>query len=159
MTLTTDKTPQAGRRRFRTLPLHVVLIVVGAVMAVPLLYAVVSGFKSTDQLSGNPVGLPDPWVVSNYTDILGSGSFWRLVGNSTLIAVATTVIVVAVSALAAFSGQTRVWPRTFWWLARARSTISSPAVQSKTPGSGSVAYHFIPLPGVIWSNSLPRRAV
>ncbi|GAB2829736.1 carbohydrate ABC transporter permease [Streptomyces chlorus] len=62
-----------------------------------------SGFKSTDQLSGNPVGLPDPWVGANYTGILASGDFWRLVGNSTLIAIATALIVVAVSALAAFS--------------------------------------------------------
>ncbi|MFF3336458.1 carbohydrate ABC transporter permease [Streptomyces sp. NPDC002888] len=72
-------------------------------MAVPLLYAVFSGFKSTDQLSRNPIGLPDPWVSSNYTGILGSGDFWRMLGNSTLIAVGTTVLVVAVSALAAFS--------------------------------------------------------
>lgn len=91
------------RRRGRTLPVHAVLVVVGAVMAVPLLYAVLSGFKSTDQLSRNPFGLPDPWVTSNYTDILGSGSFWRLLGSSTVIAVGTTVVVVAVSALAAFS--------------------------------------------------------
>ncbi|WP_330469257.1 carbohydrate ABC transporter permease [Streptomyces longwoodensis] len=72
-------------------------------MAVPLLYAVLSGFKSTDQLSRNPVGLPDPWVTSNYTGILASGSFWQLVGSSTFIAIGTTVLVVAVSALAAFS--------------------------------------------------------
>ncbi|UXY24406.1 carbohydrate ABC transporter permease [Streptomyces cynarae] len=72
-------------------------------MAVPVLYALLSGFKSTDQLSRNPIGLPDPWVTSNYTGILGSGSFWRMVGSSTFIAVATTVLVVAVSALAAFS--------------------------------------------------------
>ncbi|MCZ9346916.1 carbohydrate ABC transporter permease, partial [Streptomyces sp. TRM76130] len=41
-----------GRRRGRTarsLPLHIVLTAVGAVMAVPLLYAVLSGFKSSDQ--------------------------------------------------------------------------------------------------------------
>lgn len=72
-------------------------------MAVPLLYAMISGFKSTSRLSGDPIGLPHPWVISNCTGILGSGSFWRLIGNSTLIAVATTVLVVAVSALAAFS--------------------------------------------------------
>lgn len=91
------------KRRGRSLPLHVVLVAVGAVMGVPLLYAVFSGFKSTDQLSRNPIGLPDPWVTSNYTGILGSGDFWRMLGNSTLIAVGTTVLVVAVSALAAFS--------------------------------------------------------
>ncbi|WP_328884552.1 carbohydrate ABC transporter permease [Streptomyces sp. NBC_00299] len=72
-------------------------------MVVPLLYAVVSGFKSTDELSRNPVGLPESWVAGNYTDILGSGDFWRLIGNSTLIAVGTTVLLVAVSALSAFS--------------------------------------------------------
>ncbi|MCQ9183900.1 carbohydrate ABC transporter permease [Streptomyces sp. IBSBF 2953] len=83
--------------------MHLLLVIAGGVMAVPLVYAVLSGFKSTDQLSRNPIGLPDPWVPSNYTDILGSGSFWRLVGSSTLIAVGTTVVVVAVSALAAFS--------------------------------------------------------
>ena len=92
-----------GKSRGKTLPVHIVLVTVGAVMAVPLLYAIVSGFKSTDQLSRNPIGLPDPWVTSNYTGILGSGSFWQLVGSSTLIAIGTTVIVVAASALAAFS--------------------------------------------------------
>ncbi|MEV7389649.1 MULTISPECIES: carbohydrate ABC transporter permease [unclassified Streptomyces] len=95
----------SGSRRtpVRNLPLHLVLVLVGAVMVVPLLYALISGFKSTAELSRNPVGLPHSWVTSNYTGILGSGAFWRLVGNSTLIAVVTTVLVVAVSALAAFS--------------------------------------------------------
>ncbi|POX45378.1 carbohydrate ABC transporter permease [Streptomyces sp. Ru72] len=107
MTLTkagpTTRRPPKGATRTRTLPMHAVLVVVGAVMAVPVVYALLSGFKSTGQLSRNPIGLPDPWVTSNYTGILGSGSFWRMVGSSTFIAVATTVLVVAVSALAAFS--------------------------------------------------------
>jgi raffinose/stachyose/melibiose transport system permease protein len=107
MTLTkagpTTRQPRKGATRGRTLPVHAVLVVVGALMAVPVVYALLSGFKSTDQLSRNPIGLPDPWVTSNYTGILGSGSFWRMVGSSTFIAVATTVLVVAVAALAAFS--------------------------------------------------------
>nr|WP_217242139.1 carbohydrate ABC transporter permease [Streptomyces sp. AC555_RSS877] len=93
----------ARKTRGKSLPVHVVLIVAGAVMVVPLVYAMVSGFKSTDELSRNPIGLPDSWVISNYTDILGSGAFWQLLGSSTLIAVGTTVIAVAASALAAFS--------------------------------------------------------
>ncbi|MFF0087136.1 carbohydrate ABC transporter permease [Streptomyces canus] len=72
-------------------------------MVVPLVYAVLSGFKSTDELSSNPFGLPKHWLTSNYTDILTGGDFWRLLGSSTLIAVGTTVLVVAASALAAFS--------------------------------------------------------
>ncbi|MGW7074840.1 carbohydrate ABC transporter permease [Streptomyces sp. NPDC054866] len=93
----------AGRRRFGKVPLYVIVWVVGIVMVTPLLYALVSGFKSTDQLSSNPFGLPSPWVTSNYTDILASGSFWRMLGSSTLIAIGTTVLTVGAAALAAFS--------------------------------------------------------
>ncbi|MEU1014199.1 carbohydrate ABC transporter permease [Streptomyces sp. NPDC005900] len=92
-----------ARRTLRSAPLYVLLWLVGAVMVTPLLYAFVSGFKSTDQLSRNTFGLPSPWVTSNYTDILASGSFWRMLGASTLIAVGTTVLTVGAAALAAFA--------------------------------------------------------
>jgi raffinose/stachyose/melibiose transport system permease protein len=87
----------------RTLPLHVVVWVVGVFMVGPLLFGVLSGFKSTAQLSQNTFGLPHPWVLSNYQEIATSGSFWRMIGNSTLIAVTTTVLMVGVAALAAFA--------------------------------------------------------
>lgn len=93
----------AGRSRLRSMPLYVTVWLVGVLMVTPLLYAFVSGFKSTDQLSRNPFGLPSPWVTSNYTDVLASGSFWRMLGSSTLIAVGTTVLTVGAAALAAFA--------------------------------------------------------
>ncbi|NJC85057.1 carbohydrate ABC transporter permease [Planosporangium mesophilum] len=86
----------------KTVPLHLISIVIGAFVVVPILFGVLGGFKDNGQLSTNPFGLPHPWVPSNYTDILASGSFWRQLANSTLIAVATTVLVVLVSAMAAF---------------------------------------------------------
>jgi raffinose/stachyose/melibiose transport system permease protein len=91
------------RRTLRSVPLYVVVWLVGAVMVTPLLYAFVSGFKSTGQLSRNTFGLPSPWVTSNYTDVLASGSFWRMLGASTMIAVGTTVLTVGAAALAAFA--------------------------------------------------------
>ncbi|MFC7307153.1 carbohydrate ABC transporter permease [Streptomyces monticola] len=91
------------RSRLRSVPLYVIVWLVGIVMVTPLLYALVSGFKSTDQLSRNTFGLPSPWVTSNYTDVLASGAFWRMLGSSTLIAVGTTVLTVGTAALAAFA--------------------------------------------------------
>ena len=82
--------------------LYFVLLLVAAVILVPLAYAVLGGFRSTGQIAANPIALPDPWVPENYTTLLASGSFWRDVANSTVIAAITTVVVVAVSALAAF---------------------------------------------------------
>ncbi|GGS22557.1 sugar ABC transporter permease [Streptomyces aureoverticillatus] len=92
-----------ARGRLRSAPLYVIVWVVGVVMVTPLLYALVSGFKSNDELSRNTFGLPSTWVTSNYTDVLASGSFWRMLGSSTLIAVGTTVLTVGAAALAAFA--------------------------------------------------------
>jgi raffinose/stachyose/melibiose transport system permease protein len=69
---------------------------------VPLMFSVLGGFRSNQQLVEQPVGLPDPWVTSNYTDTLANGDFWRQVGNSTLIAILTTMLVLPAASLAAF---------------------------------------------------------
>lgn len=86
----------------RTLPLHAVAWVVGAFILIPVVYALLGGFKSTPQLSANPFGLPSPWEPGNYTDALASGTFWRQLWNSAFIAVTGTVIVVLLSAMAAY---------------------------------------------------------
>lgn len=67
----------AAARRLRGLSRHALVWILGSFIVVPLLYAVLSGFKSTGDLTGDPFGLPSPWQVSNYTGILGSGDFWR----------------------------------------------------------------------------------
>ncbi|RFU40173.1 carbohydrate ABC transporter permease [Actinomadura logoneensis] len=90
-------------RTVRGLSRHALVWLLGSFVVVPLLYAVVSGFKTTGDLTTDPAGLPHPWKVSNYTGILSSGTFWRQIGNSALIAVATTLITVAAAALAAFA--------------------------------------------------------
>ncbi|HTV22871.1 MAG TPA: carbohydrate ABC transporter permease [Polyangiaceae bacterium] len=86
----------------RALPLHVICIVVGLSIVVPVLFGVLGGFKDNGQLTTNPFGLPSPWVTENYTDILGSMGFWLPLGNSILIALASTLLVVLASAMAAF---------------------------------------------------------
>ena len=80
----------------------IVLLGLAAVIVIPILYAAIGGFRDNYQLTVNPVGLPDPWITSNYTEVLGSESFWQQLGNSVLIAVLTTVTVVAFASLAAF---------------------------------------------------------
>ncbi|MDP9793277.1 raffinose/stachyose/melibiose transport system permease protein [Catenuloplanes nepalensis] len=82
--------------------LHLVSILVGATIVVPIVFGVLGGFKDNGQLFTNPFGLPDPWLPGNYLDILGSGAFWRQAGNSLGIAIATTVLVVGIGAMAAY---------------------------------------------------------
>lgn len=92
----------AGRTWWKLGGLHGISLFIGALIVVPIAFGVLGGFKDNGQLSTNPLGLPSPWVPSNYTDILVSGIFWRQLGNSLLIAVATTLVVVGLSAMAAY---------------------------------------------------------
>ena len=77
-------------------------LALAAVVIVPIAYVVIGGFRTNGQLAAKPVGLPHPWVSHNYTKVVASGDFWRMVGNSIIIAAIATVLVVGVSALAAY---------------------------------------------------------
>jgi raffinose/stachyose/melibiose transport system permease protein len=93
-----------GRRHspFSNAPVYGVALALAAVVIVPIAYVVISGFRTNGQLASKPVGLPHPWVTHNYTKVIASGDFWRMVGNSIIIAAIATAIVVGVSALAAY---------------------------------------------------------
>lgn len=99
---TTTRQADTVVARLRRLGLHAISVVIGAVVVVPIAFGVLGGFKDNGQLSNNPLGLPSPWVPENYTGILTSEVFWRQLGNSVLIAVATVVVMVGASAMAAF---------------------------------------------------------
>ena len=87
---------------FSNAPVYIVALALAAVVIVPIAYVVISGFRTNGQLASKPVGLPHPWVTHNYTKVIASTDFWRMVGNSVIIAAVATVLVVGVSALAAY---------------------------------------------------------
>jgi raffinose/stachyose/melibiose transport system permease protein len=91
------------RRVLLRVSMYLVAAAVLAVIIIPVAYAALGGFRDTAQLARDPVGLPDPWIVSNYESSLESKSFWRQLGNSTLIAILTTLFVLPAASLAAFA--------------------------------------------------------
>jgi raffinose/stachyose/melibiose transport system permease protein len=76
--------------------------IVAAIILIPLLYAVLDGFKTNGELVGSPALLPNEWVTSNYTELLTSGEFWRYVINSLLVTGVSVGLVVTFSAFAAY---------------------------------------------------------
>ncbi len=79
-----------------------VLFVVAALVLIPLIATVLGGFKALGDLRVNPFGLPYEWEWRNYWDILSGARYWKLMGNSLVIAVLTVFITVTISAMAAF---------------------------------------------------------
>ncbi len=90
------------RRRALRVLLYATAFVTMAIVIIPLTFSVLGGFRDSQQLSADPVGLPSPWVFDNYTTLLKSGSFWRQVWNSTFVALLTTLFVLPAASLSAF---------------------------------------------------------
>ncbi len=97
-------TPRSTRARVSAwmVARYAALILVAAIVIVPLVITVLGGFKSNPDLQNRPGGIPRPFIVSNYTDILVTWSFWQKTLNSVIIMVLTTIIVVSISSGAAF---------------------------------------------------------
>ena len=115
-TTRTDIPGRSGvaRRRLGRLARYVVLVSVALVILVPVVYAVLGGFKTNGQLQANPGALlPDPWVFVNYADVIfgaNAAAFWRESLNSLIIATVAVGLTVGLSALAAFAFARLVFP-------------------------------------------------
>jgi len=81
---------------------YFVALLLIAVMLAPVLYIILGGFGTNAQITSDPAGLPHPWNVGNYVDVLSSGVFWREVLNSTIAELATTVGVVALGLMVSY---------------------------------------------------------
>jgi raffinose/stachyose/melibiose transport system permease protein len=93
--------PRKGLRWGNPIVYVVALVLIGLMLG-PVLYIIIGGFRDNSQITVSPAGLPHPWRLGNYTGILRSDVFWRQVGNSTIVALATTVGVVVLGVMASF---------------------------------------------------------
>jgi raffinose/stachyose/melibiose transport system permease protein len=82
------------------------LVCLGVVVAYPLLWMTVNGFRTNAEIFSSPFGLPANWSWSNYVDAWNAGVS-NFVTSSILVTVTSVVTTVLVSAWAAY-GLTRV---------------------------------------------------
>ena len=97
---------KGARRTVAGTVAFVILLAVAAAILVPIVYAVLGGFKDNGQLNGNPVALlPDPWVFENYADVLwgeDAPAFWGELLNSVIVAIIAVGVTVGCASAAAF---------------------------------------------------------
>ena len=106
-TATMTAEPTARRRARETVPwgrpsVYLVATVLIAICVAPVMYIILGGFRSNSQITVDPSGLPNPWVVENYTNVLTSPTFWTEFGNSVFAAGFTTLGCVTLALMASF---------------------------------------------------------
>ncbi|MEV5603548.1 carbohydrate ABC transporter permease [Streptomyces sp. NPDC052299] len=101
-----EATPPTGRRgapqKWGSPAVYFVALLFVGVCVAPVLFIVLGGFRSNSQITTDPAGLPHPWVISNYTGILTSNVFWGEFANSLIVAIASTVGIVATGMMVSF---------------------------------------------------------
>jgi raffinose/stachyose/melibiose transport system permease protein len=102
--MTTNQARLPAARTYRLAPVirYAIATVVALIVLIPLVTAAINGFKSNADLLLRPFELPRVWVWSNYTSVIQSGAFWRMLFNSTLVMIGTTAGVVVLASMAAY---------------------------------------------------------
>jgi raffinose/stachyose/melibiose transport system permease protein len=91
-----------ARRAVTLTPQYVIAVIVCIVVVVPIIIAMLGGFKTTGELMTHPFHLPEEWITENYVEILTLPAFWRQLRNSLVVGVGTVVLTMVTSSLAAF---------------------------------------------------------
>jgi raffinose/stachyose/melibiose transport system permease protein len=73
-----------------------------AICVGPVIYIVLGGFRTNSQITTSPSALPNPWVLSNYVDVLTQGTFWREFGNSAFVGILSTIGTVILGVMVSF---------------------------------------------------------
>jgi multiple sugar transport system permease protein len=90
---------------------YVYLLLMSVLAVFPLLWLLVSAFKSSNEMLGNPTTFwPKVWTLENFNTVLVTLKFTVNIKNSLIIALSTTVLATVVSALAAY-GIIRFFPK------------------------------------------------
>lgn len=95
----------ATRRRAsnRTQALVYAILTLGAlIMLFPLLNMALMSFKSMNDMSANPVALPQSWLFSNYSTAWSEGNLGQYLINSAVVSVVSVLLVGLLSSLAAY---------------------------------------------------------
>jgi multiple sugar transport system permease protein len=100
-----------GASRVGISMLYVLLTLASIVAVFPLVWIILSSFKSSGEMAGNPLAfLPEQWTFEYYVRVMTNLNFGTNIKNSVIVSLLTTVITIAVSSLGAY-GIVRFFPR------------------------------------------------
>jgi len=96
--------------RWKLLPGQVVLALYALILAIPLIWMVMSSFKQSSEVFGNPWMPPTVWRFSNYADAWNEGVSQYFFNSVVVTAISTTLVLIS----AAMASYAMVQLRNIW---------------------------------------------
>ncbi|WP_322907611.1 carbohydrate ABC transporter permease [Paenibacillus campi] len=91
-----------SRYTVRTLILEIIVIIVGLIFLIPFYFLAVNSVKSFGDILSNSASWPQQFVWSNYAEAWKAIDFPSALGNSLIITVVSDILLVLISAMAAY---------------------------------------------------------
>jgi raffinose/stachyose/melibiose transport system permease protein len=82
---------------------YVVLSIITIIVVVPIVILIFGSLKTSGEMYSRPYTIPNPVHWENYIQILAQSTFWRMLGNSLIVMTFTTVSVLIICSMAAFT--------------------------------------------------------
>lgn len=82
--------------------IHIILAVLSIINVIPIVWMVVSSFKSEEDFAINPLGWPKFWQLSNYTSAWKVAHLGTYFWNSVIVTVGAIVLTVLLGALTSY---------------------------------------------------------
>lgn len=105
---TTDRqggaAPPRRDRGLARIPLHLILLTIGILWALPFAWMILSSFKPLDEIFAVPPNLfPQNWTLTNWATTLAGANFFRGYLNTIVVAVTVTGVGLLTCAMAAYA--------------------------------------------------------
>lgn len=82
--------------------LDILMLPAGLIVFFPFYLIVINTFKTMQDATRNPIGLPKKWILTNYVQVFEETSILRSFGNSLTITFFSVVLIVLIGAMAAY---------------------------------------------------------
>ncbi len=94
--------PKSGSDRVVAGISHTMLIVWSALVVLPLLWTLMSSFKTTDEILSSPLTLPQHWSFTNYSNAWSDSGVGRYMLNTVIVVSSALVLVMLLGAMCAY---------------------------------------------------------
>lgn len=91
------------KAKHRKYILYVIAVIWLMITLMPMIYALISSFKTNDEMYRSALLLPEKWKFENYQIANELGHSLRTIGNSLKVSLATTIVEVIIAMMAAYA--------------------------------------------------------
>lgn len=101
-----DETDKGGRlmaeKKRTNRIIAVILWLICAAMFLPMVFVIMNSFKTFGQVVMEPLALPESWNLDNFKEVMNTGHYAKIFGNTIYFAVLSGVIVIGLGAMAGY---------------------------------------------------------